>query len=301
MIALNHSFLRGIAHAGPARGIAALSFIEHVRRRTRQKPFVHESLSAFETGAGSLLEWANRYKRDPELGPLVQLVLSMVSGPFLPEERFDGPVEPSLEALDDWLAELVRKLLATRGGSLAGLVSPAPVGGATSPAYRSAARAISNWHDASAFDRELTASSEGTTLEVLLRAEQEMSGQLIVLPSAKRSAKGWVLDCRASELHRALLGLDVYAAALREGLHREACAERYHHHTTIPMSEETSAVSKSPAKRQRRTFVAEAYGEQYFDMHAKPGNMTRVHIWTPPIDRSISRTPIYIGHCGKHL
>jgi hypothetical protein len=48
-------------------------------------------------------------------------------------------------------------------------------------------------------------------------------------------------------------------------------------------------------------FHAGPYGERCFDMHVKPGNMTRVHVWTPPIDEAVPITPIYVGHCGKHL
>jgi hypothetical protein len=232
----------------------------------------------------------------------------MVSGPFLPEDRFDGPVEPPLDELDDWLVELVRRLLAApHGKSLSGLISPAPRGSADAPMYRSPDRVVSNWRDAGAFDSELTASTEGSTIDVLLAAEQQMSGQLIVLPSARRSAEAWTLDCRASELHRALLGLETYAAALGEcapdggRLSREQCAVRFHQHTTIPISEESAATWKNPARRRRRLFVAGSYGEQYFDMHAKPGNMTRVHIWTPPVDGSGSPTPIYVGYRGRHL
>jgi hypothetical protein len=132
MIALNHSFLRGIAHAAPQRAFDALNLVEHVRRRTLELPRVHETLAGFDTGAGSLIQWANRHKADTSLGPLVELMLRGLSGPFLPEKHFEGPVEPSLDLLDEWLVELIRRLLAasqptTRGG----LLSPSPTGGAT--------------------------------------------------------------------------------------------------------------------------------------------------------------------------
>jgi hypothetical protein len=308
MIALNHSFLRDIAYAPLPGALQALTLVEHVRRRTREQPHVHHTLSWFDTGRGPLVQWANRNRNDAELGPFVELLLRMVAGPFIPEDRFDGPVEPPLDALDDWLVEVVRGLLAApHGRSLSGLISPAPAGGADAPMYRSTERTVSNWRDAISFDSELTAIAEGRTIDVLLAAEQQMGDQLIVLPSAKRSAAAWKLDCRASVLHQALLGLEVYAAALEEcglngeRLSREQCAARYHHRTTIPMSEETAVTWRSPARRKRRMFIAGSYGEQYFDMHAKPGNMTRVHVWTPPVDSSVSPTPIYVGHCGRHL
>lgn len=189
MIALNHSFLRGIAHAAPQRAFDALNLVEHVRRRTLELPRVHETLAGFDTGAGSLIQWANRHKADTSLGPLVELMLRGLSGPFLPEKHFEGPVEPSLDLLDEWLVELIRRLLAasqptTRGG----LLSPSPTGGADVASYQGVNCVISNWRDPSAFDSELIASSGGTTLVVLLEAESQMAGQLIVLPSARRAA-----------------------------------------------------------------------------------------------------------------
>ncbi|MEZ4226672.1 MAG: hypothetical protein R3B13_37335 [Polyangiaceae bacterium] len=308
MIALNHSFLRGIAHAEPSNAIHAAALIDHVRRRTQKPARVHETLAAFDTGAGSFIQWANSHKNDSDIGPLVKLVLHMVSGPFLPAARVDGPVSPPLDTLDEWLVDLVRRLFAAGdAGALCGLISPPPHGGADSPRYQRADREVSNWFGSNAFDNDLTASSQGSTLDVLLAAEPQMRGQLIVLPSAKRSAATWTLDCPAAELHRALLGLETYAAALEQlgsdgkRLSRRECAARYHESTTIPMSEESAATWKNPARRRRRMFIAGPYGEQYFDMHAKPGNMTRIHMWTPPIDADISPTPIYLGHCGRHL
>ena len=308
MIALNHAFLQGIAHSLPSRALDGIAFVEHVRRRTCELPRVHETLAGVDTGAGTFIQWANRNKNSSTIAPFVELVLRMVSGPFLPEERFEGPVGPSLDDLDSWLEDLVRRLLAApREPSDSGLISPEPRGGADAPKYQCAAAVISNWHNASAFDDELIARAEGSAVDVLLQAEAQMEGQLIVLPSARRSAEAWVLDCRASELHRALLGLETYAAALQEcgsdgeALSREACAARYRQRTTIEMSQETGAVRRQPARRRQRTFVAGGYGAQYFDMHAKPGKMTRVHIWTPPVGNAGSRTPIYVGHCGRHL
>lgn len=137
------------------------------------------------------------------------------------------------------------------------------------------------------------------TPETIERA-REMAGQMVVLPSARSSAEAWTLDCAAAELHRALLGLEEYVAAVREGLPRERCAARYYERTTFPMSQETAATWRSPTRRRQRMFVAGKHGEQYFDMHVKPGNLTRVHIWVPHADGQTAPI-IYVGHCGRHL
>jgi hypothetical protein len=127
-----------------------------------------------------------------------------------------------------------------------------------------------------------------------------MGGQLVVLPSARRSAASWTLDCAPTDLHRALLGLEEYATAGREGLPREQCAARYHERTTIPMSQESAATWRMPTRRRQRLFVAGDHGEQYFDMHAKPGNLTRVHFWCSSASDD-EASIIYVGHCGRHL
>lgn len=302
MIGLNHSFLADIARA-PGRAYRTLALIEHVRRRTRSLPWVHEELAMFETGGGPLIQWANRNMRDTNLGPLVELLLRLTSGPFVSGDVFEGPIEPSPDGLARWLEHVIRALLAVpvTPGSLTGMVSPAPTGGADAPSFSGADRIISNWLDAPRFDQALISrSTAGTPIKVLVAAEQEMAGQMVVLPSARSSAEAWTLDCAAAELHRALLGLEEYVAAVREGLSRERCAARYHERTTFPMSQETAATWRSPTRRRQRMFVAGKHGEQYFDMHVKPGNLTRVHIWVPHADGQTAPI-IYVGHCGRHL
>jgi hypothetical protein len=302
MIALNHSFVAGLVRGPTDEARAALVLIQHCIKRTRMQPIVHETLATFDTGRGALVQWANTQRRDPEFRPLVELLLRMLSGPFVPSGSFGGPITPPIDTLDEWLQDTVRRLLdvAASPAAICGMISPSPTGGADATSYASSEAMISNWLDSSAFDHELVSrGSERTTLEVLLQAEQEMDGRLVVLPQARRSAEGWSLDCAASELHRALLALEEFAVALGEGLSREAAANRYHMRSTIPMSQESAATWRMPTRRRQRLFVAGPHGEKYFDMHAKPGNLTRVHIWVAT--QQDAETTIYVGHCGRHL
>jgi hypothetical protein len=298
MIALNHSFVAGLVRGPADEARAALALIQHCIKRTRKQPIVHETIANFDTGSGTLVRWANTRRRDP----LVELLLRMLSGPFAPRGAFAGPITPPINTLDEWLQDTVRRLLdvAASPAAFCGMISPSPTGGADATSYASSEAMISNWLDSSAFDHELVSRGrERTTLEVLLQAEQEMDGRLVVLPQARRSAEGWPLDCAASELHRALLALEEFALALGEGLSREAAANRYHTRSTIPMSQESAATWRMPTRRRQRLFVAGPHGEQYFDMHAKPGNLTRVHIWVAT--QQDAETTIYVGHCGRHL
>lgn len=301
-IALNHSFITNIAHGSAPQLFATLTLIQHCIRRTRTHLHVHEGLWGFDCGNGPFLEWAHTMRRDPDRAPLVELITRMVSGPFLPEADFEGVVNPPIDTLDEWLQAVVRRLLAINPASeaLRGMVSPAPNGGADDLYYTSSTTTISNWLDITAFDNELALQNpERTTLQVLQDAEQQMDGQLVVLPSAVRSADAWTLDCSASALHQALLGLEYFAQSLQDGCSREEAAKRYHSRTTTPMSQESADTWRRPARRRQRMFVADSHGEQYFDMHAKPGNMTRVHIWVAT--QSTAAPTIYVGHCGRHL
>jgi hypothetical protein len=302
MIALNHSFVAGFVHGPTNEARAALALIQHCIKRTRMQPIVHETLATFDMGSGPLVQWANTQRRDPAFRPMVELLLRLLSGPFVPSASFGGTIIPPIDTLDEWLQDTLRRLLdvAASPPAFCGMISPRPTGGADATSYSTSEGRISNWLDSSAFDHELVSrDSERTTLEVLLQAEQEMDGRLVVLPQARRSAEGWSLDCAASELHRALLALEEFAVALREGLSREAAANRYHMRSTIPMSQESADTWRKPTRRRQRLFVAGPHGEQYFDMHAKPGNLTRVHIWVA--NQQDSETTIYVGHCGRHL
>jgi hypothetical protein len=311
MIALNHAFLEGIAYrpvdAGP------FTLIEHVRRRTRALPHVHPDLPRAETGQGPFIQWANRMLRDPERRALVELLLQTTAGPWIQGSPLHGLVEPSVSELPSWLAETVRILLevapSVQAPALCGLVSPSPTGGVDYPSFKSEhGVVVPNWLNVDSFEHDLTATApDRTTLEVLRQAETEMAGQLVVLPSAVRSAERWTRDCPAAVLHRALLGLEHYAAALAESRPdgarwpRERCTERYHERTGTPMSQESAATSRQPTKRRQRTFDASPHGPQYFDIHAKPGNLTRIHVWVFVDDQGVDPPIIYLGHCGRHL
>jgi hypothetical protein len=301
IVALNHSFLVALTRENEVDVVAALSSLHLVQRRTGSLPLVHTSLSMFDMGEESLLAWANRMRGADKRRPLVELLLRLLAGPFIPDARHPGLVEPDIQELPLWLQEVLRALLAAAdSGSLVGMISPRPTGGAEAEAYRSDAATVANWFDGSSFDKWVAANPTGrTTLEVLQEAETRMAGRLIVLPSALRSAAAWTLDCQPETLLRAVLGLEAYAAAMAGGLPRDTCTTRYLEHTEVEMSQETAAVWKNPVRRRQRLFVVPSHGEQYFDMHAKPGKRTRVHVWMPnAVDSS---TPIYLAHCGKHL
>ena len=310
-VLLNHSFLVGIAHrASSPADIRALKLLQHVRQRLGANVLVHPDIRDASTGGGPFIAWANQNRRDVIQGPMIELLLRTTSGPYVTDLLAPDveTVTPSIEALADWLQQGIRILLGHGGEQLSALVSPAPTGGADEAEYSAGTFRIENWFAEAAVDQALvSAAPDRSTADVLTEARAQVAG-MVVLDSALRSARAWQRDCSAEDLHRALLALPVYARELARRLHdgqrpsREQAAKLYHHQTGIPMSRETSAVSRQPNRRRERTFNAGPSGNQFFDMHAKPGNLTRIHVWVYVDDADEHAQPIiYVGHCGKHL
>ncbi len=144
---------------------------------------------------------------------------------------------------------------------------------------------------------ELAAQGLAGTLAVL-EAAGRFSTRLIILDRARDSARRWPLDCSEATLFQALVRLEDYAVALDEGLPRELAAERYHLRCGIEMSRESGEVGRSPTCKRQQEIDVPDHGVQYFDMHAKPGGGTRVHVWTASV---AGKHSVYVGHCGEHL
>jgi hypothetical protein len=127
-----------------------------------------------------------------------------------------------------------------------------------------------------------------------------------VLDSARRAAERWVFDCTLDRLLDALLGLEVYAQELEGGGSREAAAQAYQRATSVEMSQEKANTLKKPTLRSQRTFRLPDGTSELFDMHAKPGSATRIHIFarreaSSDHETGVERIVVYVGHCGKHL
>lgn len=318
--ALHHGFLEGIARldadALHQRIVPLAHALRLVEVRLGGNPLhVHPALRDADTGDGPFIAWANRVRNDPGLAALIEVVLRRAGGPWvtnLAGPRWMGEVTPTLGQMEPWLAEVIRCLLGhgrtcadVRCGVVAFHEGDRDCQSFTIP---EAETCVAYWTRLQELEDDLCRDGpERTTLQILEDAARQVGSQVVILDSARRSATRWTLDCSASDLHRAILGLPVYARALQTDkddhrrLSREEAADVYHAETTIPMSRERGNLG--PSRRRDRTFVAGHHGPQFFDMHAKPGTLTRVHIHVAEeIDSDgspISR--IYVGHCGKHL
>lgn len=324
LVVLHHGFLHGIAHLDAAklreRALALGGSLRSAEQRlSRQRLLVHPDVRTVDTGKGSFLSWGNRLRADPVFQPMVEIMLRMTSGPWvtdLPTDAWPGAVVPALDDVEAWFEETVRKLLGhglaytgDRAGILALHLETLDQRADGTARYRGPVgdACVRYWRRLAALDDELCRDdSRRTTLQILEEAAQQVGPQIVILDSARRSAARWDLDCAGHELHRAILGLAVYARALTQckddgsRLGREEAADVYHKETTIPMSREGGNLG--PSRKQERSFVAGPHGRQFFDMHAKPGNLTRIHVWVTAEQEGGSIIQrIYIGHCGRHL
>jgi hypothetical protein len=310
VVLLNHDFVDGMAHRTDLAPVAVE--LGDAQRRLLPEPLrVHPDLSAQDTGAGLFIQWANR-NRNTDLGNLVELLLRLLSGPFVTdlaiEDRFGAlSEEPPLPQDPAWLhgavQHLARHALA-QAGARPWVVSVDPGSNLREPRYRlsrgEVAVEVENFRRAIELGRrleELATQGLAGTLAVLEAAEQ-FSTRLTILDRARDSARRWTLDCSEAMLFRALVRLEDYASALDEGLTRELAAERYHLSCGIEMSRESGEVGRSPTCKKQRQIEVPDHGVQYFDMHAKPGGGTRIHVWTALV---AGRHIVYVGHCGEHL
>ncbi len=322
---LNHSFLEGVAadRAAPGRLRDVLVELGETIARTRRVRgeatlHVHRGLASHDVGANRIfVEWAHEYSRSPKWRDLIQPLIELGSGPFLDQlETDDDPSpedsEPSCQETPGWLRDLV--LGAGHHGLArcrrAWILSFGPCRYLTAREYRfvradrtAAVDNLRSGPEARAAEEDLAKSRVRSTREVLDEAAAHAT-RVVVLDSARRSADKWDLDCNPERLFDAIIGLDAYAEALDAGQPRDTAATTYQLRTSVEMSQEKGNTLKRPSVRRTRMFHLPDGTEELFDMHAKPGSRTRVHIYgrREPLDGAgTERTRVYIGHCGNHL
>lgn len=324
-LVLNHAFLEGLAFARAEAARGPLVEITQTVLRTRRTRgeatlYVHPGLGATDVGSGeSFVRWANARVRTPEWGDLLQPLLQLGAGPFVHDlERDEGPIPkesvPPCDAAPPWLQETLllsghHALSCRRGAWLLSYGDHPYLTDAHYSFNRADAWArVDNLRsdgDAARAEAALAIATTSSASEILERAAR-LSGRIIVLDDARRSAQRWVFDCGLDRLLEALIGLDVYARALEGGASREAAAEAYQLATSIEMSQEKANTLKKPTLRIQRTFRLPDGTREVFDMHAKPGPATRIHIHArrevrPGQETGVEEIVVYVGHCGKHL
>lgn len=340
---LNHSFLEGLAYRAvegdkEARKAArqpvvdVAETVQRARLREGAILYVHPEFGSAEVSPGqSFIHWANQHQRDAAWGTTLSLLLQLLSGPFVTSLPVDdgqcpGDTEPSCLNAPAWLVEMM--LTAAHHGLAFGpsslILSYGPKPHLDAPSYVArrdeGAIELRNLRtNKEARDAEAAQSLEGaqTTISVL-EAAVGCTDRVRVLDTARSSAKRWELDCRPDDLLAAIRGLDAYALALDAGLPRESAAERYRLACRVEMSQEKAQTLKKPVLRAQRMFMIPGDKErQLFDMHAKPGPKTRVHVFArdeggaasddgddggdASDDKRKRRTLVYIGYCGEHL
>ncbi|UQA62968.1 hypothetical protein [Polyangium aurulentum] len=309
---LNHDFVQGMAHRADLAPVAVA--LQDAQQRLGAEPFrVHPELSSQDTGAGTFIQWAHRSGSDKDARrTLAELLLRLLSGPFVT----DLPVSSSFEALEaspplpeepSWRREAVQHLAQhalTVEGVLPWVLSFDPRSDLREPLYRlasgDAVAEVENFRQLADLTARLDALATTGLAGALavLEAAGRHASRLVILDRARDSARKWTLDCSEAMLFKALVQLEAYATALDDGLSRELAAEHYHKTSGIEMSRESGAVGRSPTLKRQREINVPGHGTQYFDMHAKPGARTRIHVWTALVD---GRHVVFVGHCGDHL
>ncbi|WP_437491936.1 hypothetical protein WME75_16620 [Sorangium sp. So ce1014] len=273
------------------------------------------------TGASMYYWWRNQHRMDSDWDNVLDLLLQLLSGPWVQNlEVDDGPcptdTDPSCLEAPDWLVEVL--LTGAHHGLSCGrpswILSYGPNPYLDKPIYRAERgerqielRNLRTAHEAAEAEAALSRPNVTTTLSVLEQAVLHTE-RVRILDTARSSAKRWELDCDAAILFEAIRALDAYARALDTGLPRESAAERYKLACCVDMSQEKAQTLKKPTLGKQRELHVPGFAEkQLFDMHAKPGNRTRVHVFAckEPRDEKDAekgdQSVVYIGHCGEHL
>lgn len=327
---LNHSFLDGAAKlplTAATKLRSTLVEIGDTLKRTRQirgdaTLYVHPLLTRHEVGDEgdnkTFWDWASACLRSPEWKSLIDPLIQLVSGPFYDRLDHDdlGPPEdsePSCQSVPEWLRELVLSAghHALSCDHRAWILSYGPCRHLTEREYRFVREARVAAIDNLRTDQEASTAeaahdiAEGSSTRQILEAAVRHTQRVVVLDTARKSADRWTLDCPPERLFTAIVGLDAYAAALDSGVSRETATTLYQDHTSVEMSQEKAASLKRPSVRSAREFRVPDGTKKLFDMHAKPGSATRVHIYTLRDPSDDPKTPgptrVYIGHCGEHL
>lgn len=313
VVLMNHDFVDGMAYRTDLGPVAV--GLQDVQRRLGGDPMhVHPALAQQATGEGPFVAWANQHRNDAEADrrPLIALLLRLLSGPFVTDLSTERDVallsdDPPVPPEPSWRREAMRHLAAhalSAPSAAPWVLSFDPRSDLSQPRYRFAHGDqivdVDNFRSSTEALRRLDELASRGLVGALatLDAAAGQESRLIVLERARDAARKWSLDCPEATLFRALIDLATYAAALDEGISRELAAERYHKASGVPMSRESGEVARSPTCKRQRTFVVPGRGEQYFDMHAKPGASTRIHIWTDIVE---GKHIVYVGHCGEHL
>ena len=309
---LNHDFVDGMAHRMDLRPVA-LGLHDAQRRLSPEPVRVHPIISGQDTGAGTFVQWANRSRADADddRRSLAELLLRLLGGPFVTDLAVAAGLdalqsEPPLPDEPAWRREAVEHLAAhalSVDDVRPWILSFDPQSDLRERkygfTYGQRSVVIENFlSHTEVANRLVELATQGLVGALAtLEAAGRHASRLIILDKARDSARRWTLDCAEATLFRALVGLEVYAAALDEGLSRELAAVRYQEACGVELSRESGEVGRSPTCKRQRMIDVAGRGVQYFDMHAKPGR-TRVHIWTDLID---DQHVVYVGHCGEHL
>lgn len=124
-----------------------------------------------------------------------------------------------------------------------------------------------------------------------------VKGNIIILESARKSARRHDFQSRFLDVYKAIIALDeIELSLLKEATDEERRLRIFQQETGFEISRESIKTLNVQRYRTEREFNIPGHGKEVFEWHVKIGNSTRIHYYIDLIQNQI-----YIGHCGKHL
>jgi hypothetical protein len=336
-LALNHTFLEGIAALPVEQVVERTRALQAVRARAAAEVFAAEPLYVHRDLGMTLVasptqpmltlrQWLAQVTTISHIGALsseillrraAELLLDQIRGPYW--QDLPNPVTTPLSIMPDVShAALHAQELVAHGLGYLSQSGVAPLCAVSlvdphnliEPEYSTSLQGqsvrLQNLRQRS--DLEAYAAQPGTAratlgtvADVFQLVEQESAGGILFLPSAHSSAVAFDWrSCGFDLLLRCLLGLRHYRSARDQGQTDPQALDCYQQLTGIEASMELPITMLKPACRAARTFQLPDGRSAIFEAHAKPRRTApRVHFCWERLPSGAS--VVYIGHCGHHL
>lgn len=321
----NHGLVEGVAYrpadvTGRAT-VEVLRAVEHARRLWPDSRFyVHDDLWRAEAAPDVPFRiWAAQNASTPDLRDCVRQLLQVCDqGPFLsslPRDGKDGPAEivPFPEKASDTVFDVVERglhhRLAHRGARAwvlsfgnGAIVLPDPEWSGKRAEATATLPNLRNRDEARRQLDDAAASELGSRLDVLERV-RVAAPRVRFLDCVPKGIKSAHIDVPLPRLFRALVGLEVYAAAMERG---EPPVPAYQDATGIDVSDESATFHQQPNRRRQVEFTIPGESSKtLFGWHSKVGQSTRIHFkctlgtYNGP-DGPVDGLIIWIGRIDKH-
>jgi hypothetical protein len=321
----NHGLVEGVAYR-PAdvtgrAAVEVLRVVDHARRLWPDSRFyVHDELWPAKAARDlPFRTWAAQNASAPDLRDCVRQLLQVCDqGPFLsslPRDGKDGPAEivPFPEKASDTVFEVVELGLHHRlahpdarawvlSFGNGALVLPDPEWSGKRAEATVTLPNLRNRDEASRQLEDAAASELGSRLDVLERV-RVAAPRVHFLDRVPKGIQSAHIDVPPPRLFRALVGLDLFAAAMERG---DPPVQAYQDATGVEVSDESATFYQQPNRRRQVEFtIPGETSRTVFGWHAKVGQSTRIHFtWRQGTyagpDGPVEGLILWVGRIDKH-